>query len=64
MIYLILAGLVLVGIVVINVMNTDPMPEDMEEEDDRNQRMEIVFNEWIVRPRAAADRLQDLGGSL
>ncbi len=63
MIYLFLAGLVLVGIVVINLAKADPFPEDMEDEDERNQRMEIVFNEWIVRPRAAADRFQDMGGS-
>jgi fucose permease len=67
MVYLVLAGLVLVLIIAINLAQAEPMPESMADEEDRENRksqFQVIYSEWIVRPRAVGDRLQDRGGSL
>lgn len=64
MIYLILAGLVLAIITVLNVLSTEPMPAEMEEEEEQSRTV-LVYNEWTVSPvmpRSQRDRFQDLGG--
>lgn len=50
MVYLILAGLVLVLILAVNLANVDPMPLDMEDEDERLR---------AYRPKAQGERFAD-----
>ena len=71
-IWAIIVLLVIAGIVVRNIANSEPMPKDMEEEDERlkgqQQRVEIDLRLREVRAnfgnRSLGERLQDTGGAL